>query len=57
MSDTIERKKASNISKQEKKCLQCKDNFIQTRKTRIFCSTSCRFKYWNERHPRVKLNE
>jgi len=39
------------------KCNQCGKDFPKKRPWQEFCNSKCRWKSWNERHPRVKPDE
>jgi len=34
------------------KCAQCGEEFVQYRPWQKFCSGKCRWKNWNQKHPR-----
>ena len=38
-------------------CPNCGKSFEQRRKDQQFCSSRCRYEYWNRAHPRVEIEK
>lgn len=38
-------------------CKNCGEEFIKTRKWKIFCSNYCRYDYYDKTHPRTNIND
>ena len=47
----------SGEKKLEKKCKFCGRGFIPKRYWQRFCSSKCRWRYWERNHPRISIEE
>lgn len=54
MSNIVERKKGTKKKYIFCNCEQCGEKYSQYRSWQRFCSSLCKFRAWDKKHPRTK---